>query len=570
MRPFHPPRPNPNPNQPYRGRPGGDPGPPHLPGVPMHPSYPPPVPNLAAATNPMAAAAAANPFLALQLLGQAQQLQNLGFLAAAALQQQQQQQQQAPFFPGGFPPNPNQFAPYAGGPPPGGFNGGGGAFRPGGAGVCGPRPHRPMTSPAGMGSNNNNTAGRGGALNPIPVQNFGKKDYNSSPGSGRPVLNDARKDWNNSGSGNDEVNHFENKADGISNFSSENGIRTTDQRARFNSGRDVRDGRQFSAPRGRGRGRHHNQGRGRENNWGDTKSNFMSHESPASGRRSDVPAPASSGGRKRPLIIYDANEVKQWVEARKKNYPTSVNINKKLSGGQSDDQSKDKDAQLRRQELKEILAKQQELGFELPELPPGYLSETEGQRDEKKSNWKTQRRDSRVGNRANTNKRPRYERGEFQSKRSNVWNRTPSNDGAVAKSREPTLLQKLLSSDIKRDRHKLLHTFKFMALNNFFKDWPDKPLQFPIVKVNQIEIQDNIATGDLDDLENAEMAKDSSLTDTTENGDRAELSLIDGETGSADHNDDEGEGAVADSSDEDEVDDSDEEQFNEPEDDAAA
>lgn len=29
-----------------------------------------------------------------------------------------------------------------------------------------------------------------------------------------------------------------------------------------------------------------------------------------------------------PPIIYDANEVKQWVEARKKNYPTSVNVNK--------------------------------------------------------------------------------------------------------------------------------------------------------------------------------------------------------------------------------------------------
>ena len=36
------------------------------------------------------------------------------------------------------------------------------------------------------------------------------------------------------------------------------------------------------------------------------------------------------------------------------------------------------------QELKEILAKQQELGFELPELPPGYLSETEDQGNEKK------------------------------------------------------------------------------------------------------------------------------------------------------------------------------------------
>jgi cleavage and polyadenylation specificity factor subunit 4 len=72
-------------------------------------------------------------------------------------------------------------------------------------------------------------------------------------------------------------------------------------------------------------------------------------------------------------------------------------------------------------------------------------------------------------------------------------------------------------------------------------------------------------------LENAEMAKDIRL-DTNENCDRKELSSIDGETGIADHDDEEedGAGTSPDSSDEDEVDDAYEEQFNEPEDDAAA
>jgi len=163
----------------------------------------------------------------------------------------------------------------------------------------------------------------------------------------------------------------------------------------------------------------------------------------------------------------------------------------------------------------------------------------------------------------------RYERGEFQSKRSKVWNRTPNGDGAMAKSREPTLLQKLLSSDIKRDRHRLLHTFKFMALNNFFEDWADKPLQFPIVKVNQIEIENNIPTGDFDDFENAEMAKDMRL-DTNENGDSKEMSSIDEEISIADQDDGEEDGASVDRSDEDGVEDAYEEQFNEPEHDAAA
>jgi cleavage and polyadenylation specificity factor subunit 4 len=170
MRPFQPPRPNRN--QPHRG-PGGDPGHP-FPVVPMHPGFPAPVPNHPAAANPMAGATAANPFLALQLLGQAQQLQNLGFLAAAL----QQQQQQQPFFPGGFPPNPNQFAPFPG--PHAGFNGGG-AFQPGGAGFCSPRP---MMDPVGKGYNN--TGGTPPA--PRPMLNAGLKDRNNSGGSNGEVI----------------------------------------------------------------------------------------------------------------------------------------------------------------------------------------------------------------------------------------------------------------------------------------------------------------------------------------------------------------------------------------------
>ncbi|EEE55572.1 hypothetical protein OsJ_03849 [Oryza sativa Japonica Group] len=474
MRPFHPPRPNAG--QPHRPRPG-DPAPPPL---PMHPGFnPPPVPNLAAA-NPMAAAAAANPFLAMQLFGQAQQLQSLGFLAAAALQQHHHQPQpQAPFFPGGgFPPNPNQFGAFP--VQHAGFNGGG-AFRPGGVGVgvAGPRTPRPMMGAPGNGYNSGGGSGHGtGAGAPRPMLNGGGNDRNSSAGKGG------------------EVNHTKIKPDGIPRFTSENGERknTTDQKARFNSGRDCRDSRQFgpSGGRGRGRGRSFNQGRGGgNNNWRDAKSNFRSSDSPspASGQRRND-SPASGGHRKRPRIIYDANEVKQWLEARKKNYPTSVNINKtireasstdhlmqKLSESRPDGEKKDEEAQMRRQELKEVLEKQKELGFELPELPPGYLSEHEDQGNGRRSNWKTQRRDCRFGNRAD-------------NKRSS--------------------------------------------------DYPDKPLEFPSVKVNQIELESNIAEEDLDDLMNSETAKDSIL-DLKENGDQKDSSSIDGESDLDDDNDDEDE-----------------------------
>ncbi|XP_040378163.1 LOW QUALITY PROTEIN: probable ADP-ribosylation factor GTPase-activating protein AGD14 [Oryza brachyantha] len=358
-----------------------------------------------------------------------------------------------------------------------------------------------------------------------------------------------------------QVNYTKIEPDGMPHFASENGERRnmTGQKARFNSGRDCRDGRQFGPSGGRGRGRSFNQGRGRgNNNWRDVKPKFRSSDSPspASGQRRND-SPASGGQRKRPPIIYDANEVKQWLEARKKNYPSSVNINKKLCKSQPHGEKKEEEALMRRQELKEVLAKQKELGFELPELPPGYLSENEDQGNGRKSNWKNQSRDRRFGNHAN-NKRSRYDRKDFQSKRPKVWNQTRCDDGAMVKSREPSLLQKLLSPDVKRDRHRLLHTFKFMILNNFFSDYPDKPLEFPSVKVNQNELESNVAAEELDDLMNNGTAEGSNL-DLEENDDQKESSSVDGESSLDDNNDEEGDdgNASAESSDKDENEDDD-------------
>lgn len=391
-----------------------------------------------------------------------------------------------------------------------------------------------------------------------------------------------------------KVNQTNNKSDGTSHVASENGVRNnaTDQKSRFNPGRDGKDGRQFgpsggrgrgdsrgggqfspsggrgrgdgrdgrfSPSGGRGRGRNFNQGRGRgRNDWREGKSNFTSSDSPISGD-CHIDSPASEGVRKRPPIIYDKKEVKQWVQARKKNYPTSANINKKLCQSQLDEQKKDEEAQMRRRELKEVIAKQKELGLELPELPPGYLSDTEGQPrgrqgDEKESNWKTRQGGGRFGNRGRgrgrgrgrDNKRQRSDdREDFQSKRPRERNNNSRrhDGGAMAKSREPTLLQKLLNSDIKRDRHRLLHTFKFMALNNFFKDWPAKPLEFPIVKVDQIELESDIDEEDSDDdLPDAETAKDCSLG-LKGNGDQPESSSSDEEDESEDDDEADDKGA---------------------------
>lgn len=153
------------------------------------------------------------------------------------------------------------------------------------------------------------------------------------------------------------------------------------------------------------------------------------------------------------------------------------------------------------QRLKEILAKQAQLGCEVAEIPPGYLSDSEKQGCRKE-----------VGNHALTNKgnfQTKYnKRGRFHqngrfSKMQQVANHDSSNitnpDEQFSKKqklrdndsrtkptlnkKQPTLLQRLLSADIRKDKHHLLQVFRFMVMNSFFKDWPEKPLSFPLVAV---------------------------------------------------------------------------------------
>ncbi|KAL0413315.1 UNVERIFIED_CONTAM: hypothetical protein Sradi_1533200, partial [Sesamum radiatum] len=52
-------------------------------------------------------------------------------------------------------------------------------------------------------------------------------------------------------------------------------------------------------------------------------------------------------------------------------------------------------------------------------------------------------------------------------------------------NKEPSLLKKLLNSDIERDKKHLLQVFRFMVMNSFFGDWPEKPLKFPVVVVKE-------------------------------------------------------------------------------------
>ncbi|OAY69379.1 hypothetical protein ACMD2_01024 [Ananas comosus] len=179
-------------------------------------------------------------------------------------------------------------------------------------------------------------------------------------------------------------------------------------------------------------------------------------------------------------IIYSEHEIKQWIEARKKNFPTCANIEKKklaLNGTNGEDA--EENTKLCRQQLKEVLVKQAELGFEAPEIPPGYLSEPEGQLNGKPNERKTLNRSDGSLNRYN-NKRGKYNQRDRRGKKPKL-KKEPTTPAPVA--REPTLLRKLLNTEIKGDKSRLLQAFRFVLLNSFFESWPEKPLEFPSITV---------------------------------------------------------------------------------------
>ncbi|KAE8714785.1 Region-like protein isoform 2 [Hibiscus syriacus] len=185
-------------------------------------------------------------------------------------------------------------------------------------------------------------------------------------------------------------------------------------------------------------------------------------------------------------LTYTEQEIRQWCEERKKFYPTKANIKKKLSRKVADTEV----AKLRSEQLKEILAKQAELGVEVAEIPSHYLIGSEKKVDGREENHRLSTKRGRFGTR-NDKRGKLYKRDRFSKKRPPT---EESFDGSSFNKRSPTLLQKLLSADIRKDKSRLLLVFRFMVMNSFFKDWPEKPLKFPVVVV-----KDGASEGDIID-----------------------------------------------------------------------
>ncbi|KAJ7948943.1 Nuclear fragile X mental retardation-interacting protein 1, conserved domain protein [Quillaja saponaria] len=185
---------------------------------------------------------------------------------------------------------------------------------------------------------------------------------------------------------------------------------------------------------------------------------------------------------KRPSsVIYTEQEIQQWREARRKNHPSKANSehNDNLK-----DPELDREARIRREQLKEILAKQAELGVEVAEIPSCYLSDSQKQASRRQEDRKHMSKKGRFQNKFD--KRGRYDKRDRFAKKQKLSRKDVSNDHTLNK-RSPTLLQKLLSADIKKDKSCLLQVFRFMTMNSFFEDWPDKQLKYPSVVVKDID-----------------------------------------------------------------------------------
>lgn len=151
------------------------------------------------------------------------------------------------------------------------------------------------------------------------------------------------------------------------------------------------------------------------------------------------------------------------------------------------------------------MAKQAELGCEVADIPTHYLSDSEkqvgGKEDgNKRAFGKKGRQQNNFNKRGRFNKNDRFTKKQgptdHDASNANDQNRSSnkkqrlgnSNFSSLNSKREPTLLQKLLGTDVRRDKAHLLQVFRFMVMNSYFKNWHEKqPLRFPNVVVKEAE-----------------------------------------------------------------------------------
>ncbi|KAL1300016.1 hypothetical protein HN51_044703 [Arachis hypogaea] len=187
---------------------------------------------------------------------------------------------------------------------------------------------------------------------------------------------------------------------------------------------------------------------------------------------------------KRPFFVtYTDQEIRQWREARRKNHPFN-NIQKKQS---EHTRSPKVDRVVLQRELKQVLAKQAELGVEVAEIPSYYLKDRENQGPQSEGKDTLNNKKRKFQNKFN--RKP--DRKDRFSKKQKFTDKDSLEQRPSITKKKPTLLQKLLSADIKKDKSHLIQAFRFMVTNSFFKYYPDKPLIYPSVVVKETGSEGN-------------------------------------------------------------------------------
>ncbi|KAF3434339.1 hypothetical protein FNV43_RR25442 [Rhamnella rubrinervis] len=198
---------------------------------------------------------------------------------------------------------------------------------------------------------------------------------------------------------------------------------------------------------------------------------------------------SNQGREQRRFLCFPSSEKEneQWREDRRKNFPSKANIEKKLATKLLNKEVFEREAQIRREQLREILNRQKELGVLVEESQS--LLDLKEQKHGTDENRGPLPKNGRL--KKNFGKRLRYSKTDRLTKKQRLHD-NGSSDVSSLNQRKPTLLQKLLDADVRRDKRRLLQAFRFMMLNSFFKDWPKKPLNFPSVIVKESGCGDNV------------------------------------------------------------------------------
>ncbi|KAK9815260.1 hypothetical protein WJX72_000809 [[Myrmecia] bisecta] len=181
----------------------------------------------------------------------------------------------------------------------------------------------------------------------------------------------------------------------------------------------------------------------------------------------------------RPITPEERAEGARWREDRKKHYPTAAVVDKKQREARERAQRGElsPEALNRRRTLQEVLRKQRAMGLDRAAGTSDMILDSPGMGRGYGRGF-----DQGRGRGARGGRGGRFDGGRFPDARHAEWQPAENQQAGQDAGMEapPTLLQKLLAKDIRRDRSHLLQCLRFLVDNNYLLDLGKKPLVFPL------------------------------------------------------------------------------------------